>query len=126
MKNEETKNETIQTISLGDLREKLAQTSKPQVWNVLTDEYFRGEMIPGSRRVALDRIGREINNDDLAKTTEIVVYCAGPSCPQSRLAAEKLLGFGYENVRAFEGGLEEWKNAGFEIENQTGSAAAAA
>lgn len=125
MKNVEINNENIQTISISDLREKLAATNKPQFWNVLTDEYFSGEMIPGSRRVALDRIGREINHDNLAKDAEIIVYCAGPSCPQSRLAAQKLAGFGYTNVRAFEGGLEEWKETGLEITNQTQSAASA-
>ena len=31
----------------------------------------------------------------------------------SRLAAQKLIKFGYDNVRAYEGGLEEWKAAGF-------------
>jgi hypothetical protein len=29
------------------------------------------------------------------------------------MAAEKLLKLGYENLRAYEGGLEEWKAAGF-------------
>ena len=50
------------------------------------------------------------------RTAEIVVYCGGPKCPQSRMAAEKLVKLGYENVRAYEGGLEEWKAAGLSIE----------
>jgi rhodanese-related sulfurtransferase len=52
----------------------------------------------------------------LPRNTEIVVYCGGPKCPQSRIAAEKLVRLGYENVRAYEGGLEEWKAAGFAVE----------
>jgi rhodanese-related sulfurtransferase len=32
------------------------------------------------------------------------------------MAAEKLAKLGYENVRAYEGGLEEWKSAGFAVE----------
>ena len=58
----------------------------------------------------------EVQSTNLPKDAQIVVYCAGPTCPQSRLAAEKLLKLGYENVRAYEGGLEEWKAAGWNTE----------
>jgi rhodanese-related sulfurtransferase len=84
--------------------------------SVLTDEWFEGENISGSRRVPLDKIGSEVRATKLHKNTEIVVYCDGPKCPQSRMAAEKLVKFGYENVRAYEGGLEEWKAAGLATE----------
>ena len=45
-----------------------------------------------------------------------VVYCAGPHCPQSGYAAEKLQALGYTNVRAYEGGLEEWTGLGRTVE----------
>jgi rhodanese-related sulfurtransferase len=32
------------------------------------------------------------------------------------MAAEKLGTLGYENVRAYEGGLEQWKGSGFAVE----------
>jgi rhodanese-related sulfurtransferase len=32
------------------------------------------------------------------------------------MAAEKLVKLGFENVRAYEGGLEEWKAAGFAVD----------
>jgi len=83
---------------------------------VLTDEWFEGENISGSRRVPLDKIGREVWATNLPKNAEIVVYCGGPKCPQSRMAAEKLVKLGYEDVRVYEGGLEEWKAAGLAIE----------
>jgi len=111
-----TTDTNIQTISTQDLRQKLQDKQNFEFWNVLTDEYFKGENISGSRRVPLDKIGNEVRQSALAKNTDIVVYCAGPHCPQSRLAAEKLVKLGYDNVRAYEGGLEEWKQAGFGIE----------
>lgn len=113
----------IQTISTEELKQRLADGKGLEFWNVLTDEYFSGEMIPGSRRVALDRIGRETKAAGLSKDAEIVVYCGGPACPQSRMAAEKLAEFGYGSVRAYEGGLEEWKNAGYSIEKTAQAAA---
>jgi rhodanese-related sulfurtransferase len=79
--------------------------------NVLTDEWFRGDNIAGSRRVPLDKVGSEVHDRNLPRNTEIVVYCGGPKCRQSHKAAEKLVRLGYENVRAYPGGLEEWKAA---------------
>ncbi len=114
----------IKTVSTAELEGKLRAGARFEFWNVLTDEYFHGEMIPGSRRVPLDQVGREAREGGLAKDAEVVVYCAGPKCPQSRMAAEKLQALGYTNVRAYEGGLEEWKAAGHEVESVAASVAA--
>jgi rhodanese-related sulfurtransferase len=109
--------EKVQAISTRELEERLLKGGRLEFWNVLTDEYFKGEMIPGSRRVPLDSVGREAREANLPKDAEVVVYCAGPRCPQSAMAAEKLQALGYTNVRAYEGGLEEWKGAGHEVES---------
>jgi len=106
----------VKTVSTGELRDLLNNKRPIEFWNVLTDQYFKGENISGSRRVRLDKVGSEVRSANLPKSAEIVVYCGGPECPMSRLAAQKLIKFGYDNVRAYEGGLEEWKAAGFATE----------
>jgi rhodanese-related sulfurtransferase len=106
----------IKTISTQEVRQLLDNERPVQIWNVLTDEWFKGENISGSRRVPLDKVGSEVRGTNLPKNTEIVVYCGGPKCPLSRMAAEKLVKLGYQNVRAYEGGLEEWKAAGLSLE----------
>ena len=106
---------TIATISTDELSTRFAHDVGLHVWNVLTDEWFKGELIPGSRRVPADRLGEAVRRSTLAKDARIVVYCAGPSCPASRQAAEKLSVFGYTHVEAYEGGLEEWKKAGLGV-----------
>jgi rhodanese-related sulfurtransferase len=83
---------------------------------VLTDDYFTGELIPGSRRLPLDQLVQGVRASGAAKDAHIVVYCSGPACPQSRAAAEKLATLGFTNVHAFEGGLQEWKAAGHDVE----------
>jgi|GEM_PF-4148333 len=50
---------TVNTISTAELDARLRENGKLHFWNVLTDEYFNGELIPGSRRVPLERVGRE-------------------------------------------------------------------
>lgn len=106
----------IKTITAQELEERIKQNPQVEFWNVLTDEWFKGEMIPGSRRVPLDTVGREVHEKRLQKESEVIVYCGGPKCPQSRMAAEKLQTLGYTNVRAYEGGIEEWKELGHEVE----------
>jgi rhodanese-related sulfurtransferase len=103
---------TVTTISTADLARRFADDVGLHVWNVLNDDYFKNELIPGSRRVPADRLGEALKRSTLAKDAAIVVYCAGPSCPVSRQAAEKLSAFGYTRVEAYEGGLEAWKQAG--------------
>jgi len=83
---------------------------------VLTDEYFHGEMIPGSHRVPLDRVGRHVTRNHVPKDAEIIVYCAGPGCPMSGMAAEKLRKLGYTDVKAYEDGIEGRAKGGHGIE----------
>ena len=114
----------VSTISTEELQQRLEQGKSLHLWNVLTDGYFKGEMIPGSQRVPLDTIGREVSEANSPTDEEIIVYCGGPKCPQSLQAAQKLMDLGYMNVKAYEGGLEEWKNGGNKIERLEQSSAA--
>jgi rhodanese-related sulfurtransferase len=111
----------VRTITADELQDRLRDGTLAQFWNVLTDDYYTGELIPGSRRVPLDQVGREVTRTNLPKDTEIVVHCSGPGCPQSRAAAEKLTTLGYTNVHAFEGGLAAWKQAGLDLEPESGT-----
>ena len=106
---------TIPAISLDELTTELQLGKIDQFWNVLTDRYFDGTLIPGSRRVPLDQVGREVAGGAIPWDAAIVVYCANYDCPQSAQAVEKLRAFGYTNVRAYEGGLEEWAQSGLAL-----------
>jgi rhodanese-related sulfurtransferase len=114
----------VRSITLDELAARQRDGAIAELWNVLTDDYFTGEMIPGSRRVPLDRIGRVVAASKLPRDTAIVTYCSGPGCPQSRQGAQKLAALGFTNVRAFEGGLEAWKASGRAVEPETVSAGA--
>jgi rhodanese-related sulfurtransferase len=105
----------IATITTAELAQRVNDDVGLHLWNVLTDDYFTGELIPGSRRVPVDRLGDALRRSSLAKDAAIVVYCIGPACPQSRQAAEKLVAFGYTRVDVYEGGLQEWTQAGFGV-----------
>lgn len=108
----------MKTITTEELKGRIGADLGLHVWNVTTDEYFKGEMIPGSRHVPADRLSEALKGASLAKDAPIVVYCAGPKCPASKIAAEKLETLGYKNVVKYAGGIEEWKGAGNLISEQ--------
>jgi phage shock protein E len=49
------------------------------------------------------------------KTAKILLYCS--SGRMSEIAAEALVSMGYTNVWNLKGGMVDWKQAGFELEN---------
>ena len=104
----------ITLVSASELAEHTAAGHVAETWNALVDGYFTGEMIPGSIRVPVDQVGREVGRRVIPRDRTIAVYCSGPACPNSRQAAEKLVAFGFTNILLFEGGLEEWKASGRE------------
>ena len=114
----------VSTISTEQLDQRLQQGGAFQFWNVLPDTYFRGELIVGSLRVPLETLGREARRLGLPKDAEIIVYCADLACPLSGNAAQKLQELGYTNVRAYEGGLAEWKASGRPVAQLVTSGAA--
>jgi len=103
----------VKTITKEELSKKLQNKSPIQVVNVLAPEYYTMGVIKGSIKIPLDQLDKRFN--ELDKSKETVTYCANTTCTASRMAAEKLDALGF-NVRAYEGGAKEWKEAGLPIE----------
>jgi len=101
-------------ITIQHLVELLRRHAVEEFWNVVSDDDFTGELIPGSRRVPIDRIGRECAR--MPRDTAIVVYCSDARWPVSKYAATELEVLGFKNVRVFEGGLAAWKASGRGVE----------
>ncbi|MFB6116435.1 MAG: rhodanese-like domain-containing protein [Candidatus Nanosalina sp.] len=78
--------------------------------NVLGQEDFREEHIPGSVNIPVDEI--EDNLEGLPKDKKIVVYCRSTSCEASEDAARKLQKNGFDNVVDYAPGIKAWKNSG--------------
>ena len=49
----------------------------------------------------------------------VVVYCANAACPNSGILARRLDQLGYVDVAAYEGGKQDWIEAGFALEVPT-------
>ena len=106
---------TITTISTAAARATLQRRRRRPRLERPHRRIVQGRADPRLAPRAGRSLGEAVRRSTLAKDASIVVYCAGPACPASRQAAEKLAAFGYTRVEAYEGGLEEWKQAGFGI-----------
>ncbi|MGB2990790.1 MAG: rhodanese-like domain-containing protein [Candidatus Zixiibacteriota bacterium] len=52
----------------------------------------------------------------LPQKEEIIAYCDGTECEESLLLARELRELGYEDIKVFFGGWQEWQQAGLPIE----------
>lgn len=87
--------------------------------NVLSSSSFEDEHIPHSINIPLDspNFVKQVENQVVDHNSPVIVYCSGTECPASKNAASKLEKAGFTNVMHFQGGMEEWKKAGQEIES---------
>ncbi|MFQ5965029.1 MAG: rhodanese-like domain-containing protein [Candidatus Scalinduaceae bacterium] len=84
--------------------------------DVLRPESYEEEHIPGSINIPLEDIGEKAKKH-LDSDKEIIVYCGSFQCNMSSQAAEELIKLGYKDVYDYDGGLQDWKDAGFPLES---------
>ena len=105
----------MKTITRSELRSALESLHPPVLLEALPERYWRDGHIPGALLFPHDRA------HVLAPTmlpdahAAIVVYCASETCKNSRQAAEVLEALGYDDVRVYEGGKADWRDAGLPL-----------
>jgi len=103
-------------VGLEEARELLGQDALAV--DARTREAYREAHIPGA--VSLPFIDYDEHKDDFFGAVDrertLIVYCSGYGCPDSFDLGMRLLEDGYRDVRLFEGGLPEWRDAGLEVE----------
>ena len=99
-------------ISTQELKEKLDRADDFKLVMVLGEWEYQAKHIPGSLRINTLEEGLEA----LDPNDDIVIYDSGPACVASRRAYRILRNYGYERVKCYAGGLEEWESAGHPLE----------
>ena len=101
-------------IGSEELKEKLERGDDFKLVMVLGEWEYRAKHIPGSLRVSTPEEGFDVLDPD----DEIVLYDSGPACPASRMACRFLEAHGYQRVRRYAAGLEEWESAGYPLQGE--------
>src|ERR687894_591869 len=84
-------------ITLEELRDRMAANPDLVVVEALGEPYYRHSHLPGAINLPhdqVDALAPELLPD---KNAEIVVYCANGPCPNSGIAASRLVELGYAN-----------------------------
>lgn len=104
---------SMKSITKDELASKMGSGSIVVV-NVLKREAFDKIHIRGS--ISIPRIDLEEGRwEELDKGREVAVHCSSYECGASRLAADFLESKGFD-VKAYEGGMKEWCEAGLPVE----------
>ncbi len=109
----------VKTLRAQDLKQMMAQKKDLLVLNVLSQDDYEKEHIPGSENIPNTAPDFVTQVEKLAgsKTRPMVVHCANTECPASTEAVNKLTAAGFTNVTEFPGGMAEWKSAGGNVQS---------
>ncbi|MEU8616977.1 rhodanese-like domain-containing protein [Streptomyces sp. NPDC048623] len=106
----------VQKITRDELQKKIDE-GLVTVVEALPLSYYADKHLPGALNLPLDQV------DELSPTllpdkdAAIVTYCADGPCPNSGIAAERLVELGYTDVREYYEGKADWVEAGLPTES---------
>ncbi|MFB7513656.1 rhodanese-like domain-containing protein [Streptomyces sp. NPDC056144] len=104
-----------QRISRDELKKKIDEKVVVVV-EALPASYYNERHLPGALNLPHDQV------DELApsllpnKEAQVAVYCSDGPCPNSGIAAERLVELGYTNVFEYYDGKSDWVEAGLPVE----------
>ena len=113
----------VARITVGELHRLINQGQRPVIVDVRS-AIGRGQdprFIPSALVMDTGEVDKHL--EQFPKDRDIVFYCTCPNEASSAFVAKKLINLGYSRVRPLQGGLDAWIEAGFEIENRTGTPA---
>ncbi len=109
----------IKECSVEEAKAKLDRGKPFHFIDVREDHEFAKDHARGARHLGRGILERDIETVIPDKQAEIILYCGGGF--RSALAADNLQQMGYSNVRSMDGGIRAWREAGYPVEQGSGS-----
>jgi rhodanese-related sulfurtransferase len=103
-------------ITKEDLKARIERGDKFRLVDVRDTPDYEREHIPGAVHLLIAEMNPQKAESMFAKNDLIVTYSLDADCPAKRIAAQKLLDYGFRNVLAYEGSWKDWKSAGYPTE----------
>jgi rhodanese-related sulfurtransferase len=101
----------IERITRQDLLTLLEKGGGQLVGALPVDAYI-AEHLPGARNVPGPLSAELAEQVAPKRAATVVVYCSGPYCNRSKIAAAVFARLGYADVRVYAGGKQDWAEAG--------------
>lgn len=106
------------TISRDALYRSIRDSDPIVLVEALGAAYFADAHLPGALNMPPDQVDALAPRLISDRSVSVVVYCSG-TCQNSEIAAARLEELGYENVRVYLGGKEDWVEHGLPIERSS-------
>lgn len=105
-------------ISVDELNEMLANNDRPLVVDVRSMASQKEGRIPGAIWIDNHAFDESLQAQKLHERTtdEVIVYCACPNEASAAVVAKKLMRAGFRRVRPLAGGIEAWRDKGYDVE----------
>ena len=108
----------VRTSSVADVHARVKHGDDFHFVDVREDSEFAVDHVAGAQHIGRGILERDVETLIPDKQADIVLYCAGGF--RSVLAADNLQKMGYTNVVSMDGGIREWRAAGYDIESGRG------
>lgn len=103
----------VTECNIGDVKARLDKGERFLLVDVREESEYAAGHLPTATHIGRGILERDIEEKVPDKGTEIVLYCGGGF--RSALAAESLGKMGYKKVISMDGGIREWKGAGYPL-----------
>lgn len=101
----------IQACTIEDIYQQQQQGSPFYLVDVREESEWQQGRIAGAIHLGKGILERDIEGRIPDKRADIVLYCGGGF--RSALAADNLQKMGYTHVRSMDGGIRDWREAGY-------------
>jgi len=108
----------IDTVSLGQFRE-IVNQKKAIILDARAAPFYAQGHVPGALNLSREGFAADYRKLrptlDESRDKQIVVYCSGGDCHDSRMVASALLSLGFSKVQVFTDGWSGWTQAGMPV-----------
>tara|TARA_R110000744_G_scaffold118726_2_gene221625 strand:- start:87 stop:476 length:390 start_codon:yes stop_codon:yes gene_type:complete len=105
-------------ITRSELQSALGSAQAPVLIEALPPRYYVDAHLPGAINIPHDAIDENIKQILPDLSAPIVVYCASGPCKNSGIAQTALTKLGYQDVRDYHDGKQDWLDAGLPLQGQ--------
>jgi len=107
----------VKIINTKGLKEKIDKGEEFILLDVRDTSYYDEEHIIGAVHLLISEMNEQKVDSMFDKDDLIITYSEDINCPAKKIAAEKLIDYGFKNVIAYDESWKAWKEANYPTES---------